>query len=45
MFQYKADFESLYCGHRDVALSRSLHPGLQTFAGWLQANASRIPIG
>jgi uncharacterized protein YbjT (DUF2867 family) len=45
MFQFKADFESLYCGHRDVALSRSLHPGLQTFAGWLQANASRIPIG
>jgi uncharacterized protein YbjT (DUF2867 family) len=44
MFQFKADFESLYCGHRDLALSRSLHPGLQTFAGWLQANASRIPI-
>jgi len=44
MFQYKAEFESLYCGHRDLALSRSLHPGLQTFAGWLQANASRIPI-
>jgi uncharacterized protein YbjT (DUF2867 family) len=44
MFQYKAEFESLYCGHRDLALSRSLHPGLQTFAGWLQANAPRIPI-
>jgi uncharacterized protein YbjT (DUF2867 family) len=45
MFQFKADFESLYCGHRDLALCRSLHPGLQTFAQWLAANAGRIPIG
>jgi uncharacterized protein YbjT (DUF2867 family) len=45
MFQYKADFEGLYCGHRDVALCRSLHPGLQTFAQWLAANKDRIPVG
>ena len=45
MFQFKADFESLYCGNRDVALSRSLNPGLQTFAQWLSVNKDRIPIG
>jgi uncharacterized protein YbjT (DUF2867 family) len=44
MFQFKADFESLYCGHRDLALSRSLNPKLQSFAQWLSANASRIPL-
>src|SRR5262249_19012886 len=29
MFQYKCDFESAYCGDRDLAFSRSLAPGLQ----------------
>jgi hypothetical protein len=45
MFQFKSDFESLYCGNRDVALSRSLNPKLQTFAQWLAGNRERIPIG
>jgi uncharacterized protein YbjT (DUF2867 family) len=45
MFQFKADFEALYCGHRDVALSRALHPGLQTFGQWVEAHKDRIPIG
>jgi uncharacterized protein YbjT (DUF2867 family) len=45
MFQFKADFESLYCGNRDLALSRALNPRLQTFAQWLAANEGRIPIG
>jgi len=45
MFQFKADFESLYCGNRDVALARSLNPKLQTFAQWLAVNKDRIPIG
>ncbi len=44
MFQYKADFEREYCAARDLAFSRSLNPRLQTFAQWLAANASRIPI-
>ena len=44
MFQFKADFESLYCGHRDLAQSRSLNPRLQTFARWLAANKDRIPL-
>jgi uncharacterized protein YbjT (DUF2867 family) len=45
MFQFKADFESMYCGNRDLALSRSLNPKLQTFSQWLAANKERIPIG
>jgi uncharacterized protein YbjT (DUF2867 family) len=44
MFQYKAEFEREYCAARDLAFSRSLNPRLQTFAQWLAANASRIPI-
>lgn len=45
MFQFKADFEAMYCGNRDLALSRSLNPRLQTFAQWLAANKDRIPVG
>jgi uncharacterized protein YbjT (DUF2867 family) len=44
MFQFKADFESLYCGNRPLALSRSLNPKLQTFAQWLAENKGRIPL-
>jgi len=44
MFQFKADFESLYCGNRPLDLSRSLNPKLQTFSQWLAANKDRIPL-
>jgi len=44
MFQFKADFESLYCGNRDLALVRRLNPAVQTFDQWLAANAGRIPL-
>jgi uncharacterized protein YbjT (DUF2867 family) len=45
MFQFKAEFESYYCGARDLAFSRSLNPQLQTFAQWVSANKDRIPLG
>ena len=45
MFQFKRDFESAFCGARDLAFSRSLDPRLQTFAQWVAANKARIPIG
>jgi uncharacterized protein YbjT (DUF2867 family) len=45
MFQFKRDFESYFCGARSLAVSRNLNPSLQTFASWLEANKSRIPIG
>ncbi len=44
MFQFKHDFNEMFCGARDLALSRSLNPSLQTFAQWLAQNHSRIPL-
>jgi uncharacterized protein YbjT (DUF2867 family) len=45
MFQFNRDFEAVFRGARDLAFSRSLNPGLQSFEGWLAANAARIPRG
>lgn len=44
MFQFKHDFNELFCGARDLALSRRLNPSLQTFEQWLGRNRSRIPL-
>ena len=45
MFQYYRDFEAEFCGARSVEFSRSLNPELQSFATWLSANKSKIPLG
>jgi uncharacterized protein YbjT (DUF2867 family) len=44
MFQFKHDFNDMFCGARDVTLSRSLNPALQTFAQWLAQQKTRIPL-
>jgi len=44
MFQFKHDFQEVFCGARSVAVARSLNPELQTFAGWLAENRDRIPL-
>jgi uncharacterized protein YbjT (DUF2867 family) len=44
MFQFKRDFENVFCGARDVGAARSLNPSLQTFESWLAVNKDRIPI-
>jgi uncharacterized protein YbjT (DUF2867 family) len=44
MFQFKRDFNEAFCAPRDPAIARGLHPGMQTFARWLERNAGRIPI-
>lgn len=44
MFQFKHDYNDVFLGNRDLALSRELNPELQTFATWLAANKSRIPV-
>jgi uncharacterized protein YbjT (DUF2867 family) len=44
MFQFKSDFERAYCAARNPACARELHPGLQSFAGWLARHGSRIPV-
>ncbi len=44
MFQFNRDFEQVFCGARNVDLSRSLNPSLQTFETWLAQNKTRIPF-
>ncbi|HEX9656532.1 MAG TPA: NmrA/HSCARG family protein [Bacteroidota bacterium] len=44
MFQFKADFEKEYSGHRPVEVSRKLNPALQTFEQWAKKNANKIPL-
>ena len=44
MFQFKRDFTAAFCGARDPAFARTLNPGLQTFAQWLEANKAQIPL-
>jgi uncharacterized protein YbjT (DUF2867 family) len=44
MFQFKRDFNVDFCAARSIAFSRELNPALQTFAQWLQLNASKIPL-
>ena len=44
MFQFKRDFEQVFCGARDLDFSRALNPALKTFEKWLAENKSRIPL-
>jgi hypothetical protein len=44
MFQFKTEFERMYCDSRSVACTRELHPAVQTFAHWLAQNKDRLPI-
>lgn len=44
MFQFKRDFEDVFCGPRKVDLARELNPSLQTFDVWLGENKARIPL-
>jgi len=45
MFQFKRDFNDVYCGNRNVEFSRSLNPELQSLDDWLAQNVSRVPLG
>jgi uncharacterized protein YbjT (DUF2867 family) len=44
MFQFKRDFEQVFCGARNLDVARALDPSLQTFDRWLAHNKSRIPL-
>jgi len=44
MFQFNCDFSDDFCAARDLALSRTLNPALQSFAEWLEKNKGRIPL-
>lgn len=45
MFQVYRDFEKEVCGARNLDVSRSLNPQLQTFEQWVGKNKNRIPLG
>jgi len=44
VFRHPATFNAGRCASRDVALSRSLDPGLQSFEERLARNPTRVPI-
>jgi uncharacterized protein YbjT (DUF2867 family) len=44
MFQFKRDFEDVFCGARSVDRSRELNPSLHTFDRWLSENATHIRV-
>jgi len=44
MFQFKRDFEEVYCGARNIEASRALNPSLQSFETWLDRNKNNIPL-
>ncbi len=44
MFQFKRDFNDVFCGARKLDVARALNPSLQTFDTWLAHNKSRIPL-
>lgn len=44
MFQFKAEFEEMYCAARDLETSRRLHPGLTSYERWLEQNVDGIPV-
>jgi hypothetical protein len=45
MFQFKRDFDEVYCGNRNLELSRKLNPELMTFEQWVKKNKNLIPLG
>jgi uncharacterized protein YbjT (DUF2867 family) len=45
MFQFKRDFQEIFCGARNPDVARALNPELQTFESWLAQNKHRIPLG
>jgi len=44
MFQFKRDFNEYFCGARNIEVSQSLNPTLQSFDQWALANAQRIQM-
>lgn len=44
MFQFYSDFDKHCNSIRDLNVSKTLNPGLQSFDDWLKANAKLIPI-
>ena len=44
MFQFKRDFNEMFCNARSIEGARALNPSLQTLDEWLAKNKNRIQI-
>lgn len=44
MFQFYADFEDYFTGHRPIEASRALNPKLQSFDQWLAKNKGKLTL-
>jgi uncharacterized protein YbjT (DUF2867 family) len=44
MFQFKADFETEFCGARNINATKQLNPELLNFESWLEKNKKAISI-
>jgi uncharacterized protein YbjT (DUF2867 family) len=44
MFQFKHDFNEDFCNARSVEFSKSINPGLRSFAEWARDNKDQIPV-
>jgi uncharacterized protein YbjT (DUF2867 family) len=44
MFQYMQEFESEFCGARNLESAREINPSLQSFGGWLSKNKASISL-
>lgn len=44
MFQFKRDFNEMFCGARSIEFSRSLNPELQTLDQWIAENKAKMPL-
>jgi hypothetical protein len=42
MFQFNRDFSNVFCAARNVELSRTLYPGLQTLRDWAEAHREAL---
>jgi uncharacterized protein YbjT (DUF2867 family) len=44
MFEYQSLYNDEFCSSRDVVLSHSIDPELQSFTAWLELNKAKIPL-
>jgi uncharacterized protein YbjT (DUF2867 family) len=44
MFQFKRDFNEMFCAARNPQVARSLNPELQNLERWLERNKAAIPL-
>jgi uncharacterized protein YbjT (DUF2867 family) len=44
MFQFKRDFNEIFCRARNPEIARELNPSMQSLEAWLEQNKTHIPL-